>query len=74
MGRKLGDALPGGDEPMRAAVWALLRPILSPRLTALNRDAFVPDADIESTVDVAAHRADADLDDLDLGSDSSEAA
>jgi hypothetical protein len=69
LGRKLGDALPGGDQRLRAAVWTFLRPILSPRLTALNRDAFVPDAGIESTVDLAAHRADANLDDLDLGED-----
>ena len=74
MARTLRDALPGGDEPLRGAVWAFLRPILSPRLTALNRDAFVPDAGIESTVDLAAHRADADLDNLDLGDDRPEAA
>jgi len=29
----------------------------------------VPDAGIESTVDLTAHRADADLDDLDLSDD-----
>ena len=74
MARKLRDTLPGGDRPLRTAVWAFLRPMLSPRLTALNRDAFVPDACIESTVDLAAHRGDADLDDLDLGEDSPEAA
>jgi hypothetical protein len=32
--RKLRDALPGGDQPLRAALWTFLRPILSPRLTA----------------------------------------
>ena len=74
MARKLRDALPGGDQPLRAAVWAFLRPILSPRLTTLNKDAFVPDAGIESTVDLAAHRADADLGELDLGDDRPEAA
>jgi hypothetical protein len=74
MARKLRDALPGGEQPLRAAVWTFLRPILSPRLTALSKDAFVPDAGIESTVDLAAHRADADLDDLDLGDDRPEAA
>ena len=67
MARKLRDALPGGDQPLRAAVWAFVRPILSPRLIALNRDAFVLDAAIESTVDLDAHRADSDLDELDLG-------
>jgi hypothetical protein len=73
MARKLRDALPGGDLPLRGAVWAFLRPILSPRLTALNRDAFVHDAGIASTVDLAAHRADADVDELDLGDDCPEA-
>jgi hypothetical protein len=34
----------------------------------------VPDAGIESTVDFDAHRADADLDDLDLGGDAADAA
>ena len=48
MARKLRDALPGGDQPLRAAVWAFMRPILSPRLVALNRDAFVLDSGIES--------------------------
>src|SRR4051794_2584454 len=72
--RKLRDALPGGAQPLRAAVWTFLRPILSPRLTALNRDAFVDDAGIQSTVDLNAHRADADLDELDLGDDSADAA
>ena len=74
MARKLRDALPSGDQPLRAAVWAFLRPILSPRLSALNRDAFVQDAGIDSTVDLPAHRADVDLNDLDLGEDRPEAA
>jgi hypothetical protein len=71
--RKLGDALPGGDEPLRAAVWTFVRPMLSPRLAALHRDAFVHDVGLESTVDLVAHRADADLDELDLD-DTGEAA
>jgi hypothetical protein len=74
MARKLSDALPAADTRLRAAVWMFLRPVLSPRLTALNRDAFVHDAGIESTVDLAAHHADADLDELDLGDDCPEAA
>ena len=69
MARKLRDALPGGDEPLRAAVWAFVRPMLSPRLTELNRDAFVTDTGIESTVDLDAHRGDSGLDDLDLEPD-----
>jgi hypothetical protein len=28
MARKLRDALPGGDQPLRAAVWAFLNPTL----------------------------------------------
>jgi hypothetical protein len=74
MARKLRDALPGSDEPLRVALWTFLRPMLSPRLTALNRDAFVHDAGIESTVDLAANRADADLAEIDLGDDGAEAA
>jgi hypothetical protein len=69
MARKLADALPGADQKLRASVWAFLRPMLSPRLTALNRDAFLPDADIESTVDLGAHRADTELGALDLDDD-----
>jgi hypothetical protein len=44
-----------------------MRPILSPRLVQLNKDAFVFDDAGDSSVDLAAHRADSDLDDLDLG-------
>ena len=43
MARKLRDALPGGEGALRAAVWELMRPMLSPALVALNRDAFVVD-------------------------------
>jgi hypothetical protein len=66
MNRKLHDALPGGDEPLRAALWAFLRPMLSPRLADLHRDAFVIDDPQRSTVDLAAHRGDSSLDDLNL--------
>ena len=41
MARKLRDALPGGESALRAAVWEFMRPMLSPALVALNRDAFV---------------------------------
>ena len=74
MARKLRDALPGGEQPLRAALWAFMRPILSPRLVELNKDAFVFDGGIESSVDLDAHRADSDLDDLDLGDDEHAAA
>jgi hypothetical protein len=66
MARKLRDALPGGDGALRAAVWELMRPMLSPALVALNRDAFVIDERAETTVDLDGHRAASDLDELGL--------
>lgn len=64
--RKLRDALPGGDGDLRAAVWDFVRPMLSPALVELNRDAFVADDHVESTVDLVGHRATSDLDELAL--------
>src|SRR4051794_11890571 len=69
MNRKLHDALPGGEEPLRAALWSFLRPMLSPRLAELHRDAFVIDDAEHSTVDLAGHRGDSSLDELDLDAD-----
>ena len=66
MSRKLRDALPGGQGALRAAVWELVRPMLSPALAAIHRDAFLADNPIDTTVRLADHRADSDLDDLDL--------
>jgi hypothetical protein len=63
--RKLSDSLPGGENPLRAAVWTYMRPMLSPNLAQRNRDAFVIDE--ESTVRLNEHRGDSDLADLDLG-------
>lgn len=40
----------------------------------LSKDAFVFDGGVESSVDLDAHRADFDLDDLDLGDDEHAAA
>ena len=40
--------------------------MLSPRLAELHRDAFVTDDQPESTVNLAEHRSDSSLDDLDL--------
>ena len=74
MARKLADALPGGHNPLRAAVWEFLRPMLSPRLATLHRDTFVFDEPLETTVELAAHRAESDLADLDLGDDTEPAA
>jgi hypothetical protein len=44
-----------------------MRPMLSPRLTAMNADSFVADEPSETTVDLAAHRGDSTLNELDLG-------
>ena len=51
----------------RAAVWEFMRPILSPAFVALNLDAFVVNESPETTVDLDAHRAASDLDELGLG-------
>ena len=66
MERKLRDTLPGGDGALRAAVWEFIRPMLSPALVALNRDAFVLDESATTTVDLEGHRAESDLDELAL--------
>ena len=62
--RKLRDALPGGDGALRAAVWEFMRPMLSPALVELNRDAFVVNESAETTVDLDGHRAASDLEEL----------
>jgi hypothetical protein len=67
MARKLRDALPGGEGALRAAVWEFMRPMLSTTLVELNRDAFVIEQSVESTVDLDSHRAASDLDGLALG-------
>jgi hypothetical protein len=67
MARKLRDALPGGPHPLRAAVWAFLRPMLSLRLAELHRDAFVLHDGPQNTVDLAAHRGESSLEELDIG-------
>ena len=64
--RKLRDALPGGDGALRAAVWEFMRPMLSPALVDLNRDAFVVDDSAETTVDLDGHRGASDLEELAL--------
>ena len=66
MARTLRDSLPGGESALRAAVWEFMRPMLSPALVALNRDAFVINASAETTVDLDGHRAASDLDELAL--------
>ena len=63
----------GGENPLRAAVWEFMRPMLSPNLAQLNRDAFVVD-EAESTVRLDEHRGDFDLGDLDLGDEDASAA
>jgi len=42
---------------------------LTPPLAALHRDTFVFDEPAETTVQLAAHRAESDLAELDLGED-----
>jgi len=66
MARKLSDALPGGAPPLRTAIWEFMRPMLSPALAELNRDAFVID-EAHTSVDLDKHRGDSPLEDLDLG-------
>jgi hypothetical protein len=43
-----------------------MRPMLSPALVALNRDAFIIGEPAETTVDLDRHRAASDLDELAL--------
>ena len=74
MARKLRDALPGGQHPLRIAVWEFLRPMLSPRLVDLHRDAFVSDDEPQSSVDLGAHRGESNLEDLDIGEPAVDAA
>jgi hypothetical protein len=74
MARKLRDALPGGEGALRASLWQLMRPMLSPALVALNRDAFVIQDECETTVDLAGRHAASSLDDLDLDEPGSAAA
>ena len=66
MARKLRDALPGGESTLRAGVWDLMRPMLSPALVTLNRDAFVIQDECTTTVDLAGRHAASSLEDLDL--------
>ena len=69
MARKLRDVLPGGEGALRTAVWEFIRPMLSTSLVALNRDAFVIDRAVETTVDLHGHRAASDLQALNLRDD-----
>ncbi|MEA2312480.1 MAG: hypothetical protein QOE28_2448, partial [Solirubrobacteraceae bacterium] len=65
--RRQADALPAGPGPLRDAVWALLSPLLSPRLIELHRDAFLAECKATSTVDLTAHRGDSALEEIELG-------
>jgi hypothetical protein len=66
MARTLRDALPGGDVALRTSIWEFVRPMLSSALVELNRDAFVIDDRIETTVDLQAHRSTSSLEELAL--------
>ena len=65
--RQLQGALPAGQSPLRNAVWAFMRPMLSPRLAEINKDDFIPDDTLAPPIDLDAARADSDLSDIDLG-------
>ena len=65
--RKLARALPEGSSELRTAVWELIRPMLSPHLAELNRDAFLTDDTLAPAADLAVHRAESALADVDLG-------
>jgi hypothetical protein len=58
--------LPGGETQLQGE---FLRPMLSPTLVALNRDAFVLDGEHETTVELQEHRRESDFADLDLGNE-----
>ena len=64
----------GRAEPLRGVVGECLRPMLSPRLATLHRDAFAFNQPLETTVRLAAHRAESDLADLDLREEDTAAA
>lgn len=64
--RRLRDALPTGNAALRSALWEFMRPMLSPTLVVLNRDSFLTEHALETTVDLDAHHAEATLDDLNL--------
>jgi hypothetical protein len=66
MARALRDALPGGDGPLRAAFWQFARPMLSPALVELNRDAFVIEQEAETSVDLDAYRSTSSLDEIEF--------
>ncbi len=65
--RKIQRALPEGSNELRTALWELVRPMLSPRLADLHRDAFITDDTLAPAADLAAHRAERALADVDLG-------
>lgn len=64
--RKLSDALPAADAALREAVWEFIRPMLSPALAAMHHDSFAADQTASSTVALDEHRAESDLNDVDL--------
>jgi hypothetical protein len=64
----LGEVSFRGREPTCELGSALVRLLnVSNALAALNRDKFVIDQNVETTVDLDGHHAASDLDELDLG-------
>jgi hypothetical protein len=57
---------PAGTARSAPPVWEFLRPMLSPTLAALNRDAFIADHSVETTVDLDRHRSASNLDEIEL--------
>ena len=72
MARKLADRRRAGRTPSERPS-GCLRPMLSPQLATLHRDAFVFDERVKSSIEVAADRGKSDLADLDLGADAATA-
>jgi hypothetical protein len=58
--------VPGRENPLRTAVWEFMRPDALPTWQ-LNRDTFVLDETLQSTVRLDQRRRDSDLAELDLG-------
>lgn len=65
--RKLRTRCPAPRTHCATAVWDLPRPMLSPNLVRLNREALVLAEALESTVRLEEHHGNSDLSELDLG-------
>jgi hypothetical protein len=66
MARKLADVLPAAHAGLRGVVWQFVRPMLSPALAAMHHDAIAADQTASTTGALSEHRAESDLNDLEL--------